>query len=103
MGALVQTNSSGFVSFKRAKGLPAPLLPVSVDIALAREPRAFPEAQIGRELPLMIRDEMLELYAFIFCQGGFRQLGMTFEQFLLVAAAIKPHDLMASCDDLENL
>ena len=41
MGALVQTNSSGFVSFKRAKGLPAPLLPVSVDIALARETRAF--------------------------------------------------------------
>jgi hypothetical protein len=36
---------------------------------------------------------MLELYAFIFCQGGFRQLEMTFEQFLLVAAAIKPADL----------
>ena len=44
---------------------------------------------------MTIRDEMLELYAFIFCQGGFRQLGMTFEQFLLVAAAIKPADLPA--------
>jgi len=32
---------------------------------------------------------MLELYAFIFCQGGFRQLELTFEQFLLVAAAVK--------------
>jgi hypothetical protein len=36
---------------------------------------------------------MLELYAFTFCQGGFRQLEMTFEQFLLVAAAIRPADL----------
>jgi hypothetical protein len=35
---------------------------------------------------------MLEVYAFTFCQGGFRQLEMTFEQFLLVAAAIKPAD-----------
>jgi hypothetical protein len=43
--------------------------------------------------PLIIRDEMLEVYAFVFCQGGFRQLGMTFEQFLLVAAAIKAPDL----------
>ena len=42
---------------------------------------------------MTIRDEMLELYAFIICQGGFRQRGMTFEQFLLVAAAIKPADL----------
>jgi hypothetical protein len=39
---------------------------------------------------------MLEFYAFVFCQGGFRQAGMTFEQFLLVAAAIKPSDLPAT-------
>jgi hypothetical protein len=42
---------------------------------------------------------MLELYAFIFCQGGFRQLGMTFEQFLLVAAAVKPADLPGIPED----
>jgi len=36
---------------------------------------------------------MVEFYAFVFCQGGFRQVGMTFEQFLLVAAAVKPADL----------
>lgn len=103
MGALVQTTASGFGSFKRSKGFPAPLRRVSVDVASVREPRAFPEAEIGRELPLMIRDEMLELYAFIFCQGGFRQLGMTFEQFLLVAAAIKPHDLIDSFGDSDTL
>jgi hypothetical protein len=42
---------------------------------------------------------MLELYAFIFCQGGFRQLDMTFEQFLLVAAALKPADLPATREE----
>jgi hypothetical protein len=50
----------------------------------------------------MIRDEMLELYAFIFRQGGFHQLGMTFEQFLLVAAAIKPSDLVDGCKDASS-
>jgi hypothetical protein len=64
--------------------------------APAREPRAFPEASVPPTLPITIRDEMLELCAFIFCQGGFRQLDMTFEQFLLVAAAIKPADLPAT-------
>jgi hypothetical protein len=44
-------------------------------------------------MPIAIPDEVLDLYAFLFCQGGFRQLGMTFEQFLLVIAAFKPADL----------
>jgi hypothetical protein len=39
------------------------------------------------------------LYAFIFCQSGFRQLGMTFEQFLLVAATLKPGDLPATREE----
>jgi hypothetical protein len=47
-------------------------------------------------LPVAIRDEVLDLYAFLFCQGGFRHLGMTFEQFLLVIAAFKPGDLTAT-------
>jgi len=42
---------------------------------------------------------MLEHYAFIFCQGGFHKLGMTFEQFLLVAEAIKPYDFEDSRED----
>jgi hypothetical protein len=97
MGALVQTKAAISASFKtigpsRLRGLPAGRI-------LAREPRAFPEARTRRTLPAAIRDEMLELYAFIFCQGGFRQLGMTFEQFLLVATAIKPADLPATRED----
>jgi len=50
---------------------------------------------------MTIRDEMQELYAFIFCQGGFRQRGMTFEQF--VATAIKPPDLPSTREDCSLL
>jgi hypothetical protein len=64
-----------------------------------REQRAFPDAPTRPTLPAAIRDEMLELYAFIFCQGGFRQLEMTFEQFLLVATTIKPADLPATREE----
>ena len=35
-----------------------------------REPRAFPEASKWPTLAAIIRDEMLELCAFTFCQGG---------------------------------
>ncbi|MGA8643226.1 MAG: hypothetical protein WB650_15075 [Candidatus Binatus sp.] len=47
-------------------------------------------------MPVAIRDEVLDLYAFLFCQGGFRNLGMTFEQFLLVIATFKPGELTAT-------
>ena len=55
--------------------------------------RDFPIASTTPSMPIAIRDEVLDLYAFLFCQGGFRHLGMTFEQFLLVIAAFKPGDL----------
>lgn len=93
MGALVET--SRFASFKAIASRPRPRLVPAVVVS-TREPRAFPEATTRPTLPLVIRDEMLELYAFTFCQGGFRQLDMTFEQFLLVAAAIKPDELTAT-------
>jgi len=60
------------------------------------EPREFPIATTAPSLPVAIRDEVLDLYAFLFCQGGFRHLGMTFEQFLLVIATFKPGDLTAT-------
>ena len=98
MGALVQIKTQRFASFRgivsapRPAFIPAPGVPV-------HEPRAFPCASTRPTLPSAIRDEMLEFYAFIFCQGGFRQLDMTFEQFLLVAAAIKPADLPATREE----
>lgn len=98
MGALVPAKAARLLSFK-AIAPPSgrrlmPALSVSV-----REPRAFPEAETRPTLPTTIRDEMLELYAFTFCQGGFRQVGMTFEQFLMVAATIKPADLPATGEE----
>src|SRR5260370_7244447 len=85
MGALVQTKAAISSSFKTIGLSRLRVLPVGR--ILAREPRAFPEACTRRTLPTAIRDEMLELYVFIFCRGGFRQLGMTFERFLLVPGA----------------
>jgi hypothetical protein len=103
MAALVQIKRSRFASFKTIVSPARPRLIPARSISV-REPRAFPEASTRPTLPPIIRDEMLELYAFTFCQGGFRQLEMTFEQFLLVAAAIKPDALSRrgaeACDEI---
>lgn len=92
MGALIQTRAARLVSLKAIDPPPQPRR-VPAGAVATLEPRAFPEASTSPAFPMTIRDEMLEFYAFVFCQGGFRQAGMTFEQFLLVAAAIKPSDL----------
>jgi hypothetical protein len=92
MGTSIQTAVSRFASLKLIVPRSKPRL-TSAPAVTVREPRAFPEATTPPTLPGTIRDEVLELYAFTFCQGGFRQLDMTFEQFLLVAAAMKPTDL----------
>jgi hypothetical protein len=49
-------------------------------------------------VPPAIPDERLEYYAWLFCQGGFRNLNMTFEQFLVTIAVIQP---AALCSDPE--
>ena len=70
--------------------------PRSIVKSAERKADADPAASTPFNQSLMLRDEILELYAFIFCQRGFRQLGLTFEQFLLLAAAFKPSDLHTS-------
>ena len=74
--------------------------PRSIVKSAARKPDGNPAAYPATSTPfnqsLMMRDEILDLYAFIFCQRGYRQQGLTFEQFLLVATAFKPSDLHAS-------
>lgn len=105
LGALVHTEASRVATFKaiepQLKSIEAPLKPPvgPVRALLGHEPHEFPEASKAPALPLTIRDETLEFYAFVFCQGGFRQLGMTFEQFLLVAAVVKPADLPATREE----
>lgn len=76
LGALVHTKVSRFAAFKaiepQFKPIEAPLRPpVSpVRTLLVHEPRLFPEASTSPVLPVTIRDEALEFYAFVFCQGG---------------------------------
>ena len=65
--------------------------------------REYPIASTVPSLPPVMNDDVLDLYAYLFCQGGFRQLGLTFEQFLLVIATFKPGDLTATIrETVEN-
>jgi hypothetical protein len=59
----------------------------------APDPREFPIASSLPVLPVSIRDEVVDLYAFLYSQRGFSQLGLTFEQFLLVINALMPGEL----------
>jgi hypothetical protein len=92
MGQLASSARALRFASRRAIGVSsraciAPAHPVSV-----REPREFPEATTQPTLAGTISDELVEFYAFVFGQRGFRRLDMSFEQFLLVAAVVKPLD-----------
>src|SRR5690242_14805606 len=63
------------------------------------EPRRFPLVSSLPRLPLMIPDEILDYYGWVFCQGGFLNLQMTFEQFLTVVAAVSPTGLCPEYDE----
>jgi len=62
-------------------------------------PRRFPLVSSLPRLPVMIPDEILDYYGWVFCQGGFLNLQMTFEQFLSVVAAVSPSGLAPEYDD----
>jgi hypothetical protein len=62
-------------------------------------PRRFPMVSSLPRLPLMIPDEILDYYGWVFCQGGFLNLQMTFEQFLSVVAAVSPTGLCPEYDE----
>lgn len=63
-------------------------------------PRRFPIVSTMPRLPLMIPDEILDYYGWVFCQGGFLNLQMTFEQFLAVVAAVSPSGLCPEYDEI---
>ena len=67
------------------------------------EPRRFPLVTTLPRLPLMIPDEILDYYGWVFCQGGFLNLHMTFEQFLAVVAAVSPSGLCPEYDDSSSI
>jgi hypothetical protein len=98
MGALALSTRTLRFASRRAIGVSSPARIAPASPVPVREPRQFPEASRRPTLPVTISDELVEFYAFVFCQGGFRQLDMTFEQFLLVAAVIKPLDPQAGLE-----
>jgi hypothetical protein len=63
--------------------------------ARLHEPREFPCSSAVPRLPISIPEEILDYYAFVFCQFGFGQLNMTFKQFLLVASVVRSAGLNA--------
>ena len=65
------------------------------------EPRPFPVVSTLPRLPVMIPDEILDYYGWVFCQGGFLNLQMTFEQFLAVVAAVSRAGLSPEYDPSE--
>jgi hypothetical protein len=65
------------------------------------EPHPFPVVSTLPRLPVMIPDEILDYYGWVFCQGGFLNLQMTFEQFLAVVAAVRPAGLSPEYDASE--
>ncbi|HJU09518.1 MAG TPA: hypothetical protein VJ728_01510 [Candidatus Binataceae bacterium] len=67
------------------------------------EPRRFPLVTTLPRLPVMIPDEILDYYGWVFCQGGFLNLHMTFEQFLAVVAAVSPTGLCPEYDDSDSI
>jgi hypothetical protein len=66
-------------------------------------PHPFPLVSTMPRLPAMIPDEILDYYGWVFCQGGFSNLQMTFEQFLAVVAAVSPSGLCPEYDGMESL
>ncbi len=64
--------------------------------------RPFPAVSTMPRLPAMIPDEILDYYGWVFCQGGFLNLQMTFEQFLAVVAAVSPSALCPEYDPGEG-
>ena len=98
MGALASSTRALSFASRRATRVSSAVPIAQARPVSVRELRKFPEAATRPTLPLNISDELVEFYAFVFCQGGFRLLDMTFEQFLLVAAAIKPPESQAGLE-----
>jgi hypothetical protein len=61
--------------------------------------RDYSSPVVRRPLSLVIRDDILDYYGWVFCQGGFGSLHMTFEQFLMVIAELWPSRLHPGRED----
>ena len=73
------------------------------DLRREKAVRRFPVVSTPPRLPVVIADEILDYYGWLFCQGGFSNLNMTFEQFLAVVAAVSPSGLSPEYADFGGL
>jgi hypothetical protein len=64
-------------------------------------PRRFPSFSGPSSMPLIFPDEILDYYAWVFCQSGFLGFQMTFEQFLTVVTAVRPSGLCPEYDETD--
>jgi hypothetical protein len=62
----------------------------------------FQSVSSSRSETLRIPDEILDYYGWVFCQGGFLNLHMTFEQFLAVVTVFKPSGIRPEYDESES-
>lgn len=72
-----------------------PVVPISKHNG-GGEVRDFPTASRREGKLLVMPDEILEFYAFLFCQGRYGSLGMTFEHFLLVLTSVRLNNAFAN-------
>ena len=75
----------------------------TIEALRAAAARPFPSVSTTPRLPAMIPDEILDYFGWVFCQGGFLNLHMTFEQFLSVVAAVSPAALCPEYDASEPI
>ncbi|GEM_PF-427187 len=73
--------------------------PQAEDGAQVRSPRKFPVVSTLPKFPAAIPDELLDYYGWVFCQGGFANMQMTFEQFLAVVAVLAPAGLFPEYEE----
>ncbi len=102
MSAMPSANVASRASVDSIESSPPAVRRKFNSAAHLQDVRAFPLAPTRRELLPVLTDELLDFYAFIFCQGGFRHLGMTFEQFLLVVATVLPGRLRPTYEYVDN-
>lgn len=77
---------------KPSKSRQVAYVPVGLRISAAAASRPFSAAATGLQLPPVMSEEKLEYYGLVFRHRGFVNLGMTFEQFLAVAAKLGAFD-----------
>lgn len=98
---MVGINKSNVISLRKVE-LEDEVPRFSRKTRIGGDARVYPVVSTPPRLPAVIPDELLDYYGWVFCQGGFVNLQMTFEGFLAVVQAVNPSGLRPAyeTDDL---